>query len=186
MTEVQIPLDLSEHPHLMEAFARRKNQTEHPLLGFHEDGYWTRDYRNSVLSTIDLWLAECHTCKGFGSWIDERFAPASQRNLWPCVSELAAAAFLKPKVDELRFVQQAGHPDRPPDLQIITSGMASQIEVNLLVGDGSHSEKISRLISDANRFLCDIVVPPVNQAAICRVFGVDGCGLNDVSNCWGV
>jgi hypothetical protein len=30
------------------------------------------------------------------------------------------------------------------------------------------------------------VVPPVNQAAICRVFGVDGCGLNDVSNCWGV
>jgi hypothetical protein len=30
------------------------------------------------------------------------------------------------------------------------------------------------------------VVPPVNQAAICRVFGVDGCGLNDASNCCGV
>ena len=36
------------------------------------------------------------------------------------------------------------------------------------------------------RTMAAIVVLPVNQAAICRVFGVDGCGLNDASNCTGV
>jgi hypothetical protein len=48
----------------------------------------------------------------------------------------------------------------------------------------------SRSIAFCRDLLLDwaagFVVPPVNQAAICRVFGVDGCGLNDVSNCWGV
>src|ERR1035441_4380138 len=34
--------------------------------------------------------------------------------------------------------------------------------------------------------LCGHVVLPVNQAANLRVFGVDGLGSNDVSNCCGV
>lgn len=131
----------------------------HPLISFYRD--FCESTRCNVFDTVESWLRAANEAErsgklsGFSIWLSGRFQTLTKlNNLWSCLSELAIANHLLPRVDLIRF-DDSSLPN-PPDFEVELGGNKVLIEAKLVMHEFARDVEVDQLVSEANKRLSRI------------------------------